>query len=255
MGIRYGLYTSPHLFKFNERIVIDGRPISDSELSKAINWFNNKKDEYFQLYPADTIGAFEAFTAMALYHFEKHKSSAVITEAGIGGRFDSTRIIPGRFVGLISVDLEHTRLLGDTLEQIAYDKADLCPDFGTLVVGTIDDEILRRLISYCSLRNIRLIVVEDMCQIDNVAFEDTQMIIDLKIADMSFKNLKVGLQGYHQISNAAVAILLVREWLRNNLPELSTTQFREGIRKGLASVKCTGRFQKIHSNPNIFMDV
>ena len=255
MGIRYGLYTSPHLFKFNERIVIDGRPISDAELSEAINWFNSKKDEYLQLYPADTIGAFEAFTAMALYQFEKHKSSAVITEAGIGGRFDSTRIIPGRFVGLTSLDLEHTRLLGDTLEQIAYDKADLCPDFGTLVVGTIDDEILRRLISYCSLRNIRLIVVEDMCQIDNVAFEDTQMIIDLKIADMSFKNLKVGLQGYHQISNAAVAILLVREWLRNNLPELSTTQFREGIRKGLASVKCTGRFQKIHSNPNIFMDV
>ncbi len=255
MGISYGLYSSPHLIKWNERVVVNGKQINDIELANMIDWFVTKKKGYFKLYPQDTIGAFEAFTAMALYHFEKNKPRVIISEAGIGGRYDSTRIIPGSFVGLSSLDLEHTKLLGDTLEQIAYDKADLCPDFGTLVVGTIEEDVLRRLKSYCLLRNIRLLNVEDLCEIDNVRFDDSQMKMDIKIDGISLKNLKLGLQGYHQISNAATAILLVKTWLQKNLPKLSITHFQEGIRKGLASVKWPGRLQKIRHNPSIFVDV
>ncbi len=255
LGIRYGLYTSPHILQFNERIVVNGHAISDAELVEAIQWFVSQKDDYLSLYPKDIIGAFEAFTSVALYHFYKIQPQLVIAEAGIGGRFDSTRIIPGRFVGLTSVDLEHTKLLGDTLEHIAYDKADMCPDCGTLIVGKVDNEILRRLKSYASLRNIRLISVQDLCHIENVALERSGMRVDVTVDDLSFKDLYIALQGRHQISNAATAMMLVYEWSRKHLPQLSKSQFMEGVHNGLASVVWPGRFQKISVSPDVFIDV
>src|SRR5204862_5696878 len=99
----------------------------------ALRW----KDECEGRNPGDRVGAFEVFTAIALRHFAAQGVEAVVSEAGIGGRYDSTRVIPGRVVALTSVELEHTDLLGDTLELIAYDKADLCADRGILIAGRL----------------------------------------------------------------------------------------------------------------------
>ena len=105
LGISCGLYTSPHLIEFNERIITDGERITDAELAEAVAWFFQRRDEYAAHFPGDTVGAFEAFTALALYHFSRKRPRVLVAEAGIGGRYDSTRIIPGKIVALTSLDI------------------------------------------------------------------------------------------------------------------------------------------------------
>ncbi len=255
LGISTGLYTSPHLLEFNERIMIDGQPISNSELAEAVKWFYRRRDEYQQHFPDDTIGAFEAFTTIALYYFSKRQPRALVTEGGIGGRYDSTRIIAGQFVGLTSLDLEHTALLGNTLELIAYDKADLCPDGGMIITGVSDPDILRRLRGYCALRRITLRCTIEHSTVHRVSFNETYMELDLELDGITLSGLRVGLQGVHQVTNVVVAILLLQEWLKVHEPTLSTEQFDNAIRQGMRSLYWPGRFERIHQNPDVFIDV
>lgn len=255
LGISTGLYTSPHLLEFNERMVIDGQPILNSELAEAVEWFYQRRDEYQRDFPDDTIGAFEAFTAIALYYFSQRRPRALVTEGGIGGRYDSTRIIAGQLVGLTSLDLEHTALLGNTLELIAYDKADLCPDGGTIVTGVSDPDVLRRIRGYCALRRITLRCATEHSTLHRISFNETYMELDVEVGGITLPGLRVGLQGVQQVTNVVVAILLLQEWLKVHEPSLSTEQFNKAIRDGMRSLHWPGRFERIHQNPDVFIDV
>src|SRR5262249_15373942 len=95
LGACPGVYTSPHLIDFSERICLDRQPISPTDLGAAVNWYRPRSDEYQALHPDDRIGAFEAFTAVALCHYARQQTRTLVVEAGIGGRYDSTRVIPG----------------------------------------------------------------------------------------------------------------------------------------------------------------
>ena len=117
--------------------------------------------KYNRHFPNDVIGGFEVITGIALYHFAEQNVETVILEVGIGGRYDATRVVPGRLVALTSLDFEHTELLGKTLEEIAYNKIDLCREGGTLVLGQIDSEILRRVKAVCQLKNLQLLVASE----------------------------------------------------------------------------------------------
>jgi len=255
LGINTGLYTSPHLSEFNERIMINEEPISNSSLADAFEWFSQRRDDYERRFPGDTVGAFEAFTAMALHYFSNRKPRALVSEAGIGGRYDSTRIIPGRLVGLTSLDLEHTALLGNTLELIAYDKADLCPDGGVIITGVSDSDILRRLSAYCELRGVTLQPASEYSEIRKVSFGESFMELDLAVNGISLEGLRVSLQGVHQVTNVIVAILLLQEWLRRYEPSLSGKQFEAALRQGMKSLHWPGRFERIQQNPDVYIDV
>ena len=255
LEIQAGQYISPHLLRFNERMSINGNYIADHELAEALDWFLARQAEYAQHYPADTIGAFESFTAMALYHFTQHQPQALIVEAGIGGRYDSTRIVPGKLVGLPSLDLEHTELLGHTLELIAYDKTDLCPEHGTLVIGHIDSEVLRRLKAYCELRHITPVSTDETCSLHRTEFTANEMVIDVEIDGVRYNDLRISLQGQHQIVNAMVAVLLARKWIEQHDPQLAGAKFNAAVYQGLDQARNMGRFQKIGSDPAVFVDV
>jgi dihydrofolate synthase/folylpolyglutamate synthase len=255
LGIPTGLYTSPHLLRFHERIVLAGQPISDADLDESVRWCGDRCEHYRRRHPDDVIGAFEAFTAVALHHFAKKQPRALVSEAGIGGRYDSTRIIPGKIVGLTSLDLEHTATLGSTLELIAYEKADLCPAGGLLVTGWIDDEVLRRLRAYAELREISVISAKERSVARATRFGDTHMTVDLEVDGFRLPDLALALQGHHQVSNAAVAILLVRRWLERHRPDISHGTLEAALRRGLSSVQWPGRFQRIHQGPDVFIDV
>ncbi len=127
----------------------------------------------------------------------------------------------------------------------------LCDRF----VGHIDTDVLRRLKAYCELRRITPIAFDEMCQLHTTEFGDNAMIIDIEIEGTRFRDLKIGLQGHHQVSNAAVAVLLTRQWLNRHYPQLPKEQFIEAVYTGLARAQNTGRFQKIGANPDIFIDV
>ncbi|WP_051340096.1 bifunctional folylpolyglutamate synthase/dihydrofolate synthase [Azospirillum halopraeferens] len=255
LGLSAGLYTSPHLRRFNERIVVDGASISDADLVAAAGWFEERRAAYGAAHPGDGFGAFEAFTAMAMHHFAGRRPAALVAEAGIGGRYDSVRAIPGRIAALTSLDFEHTDILGPTLELIAYDKADLCPDGGTLVVGDIDAELFRRLAAYAALRRITLVSWRDVGCVHAVRIAAGGMEADLTLGGVRLDGVAFALPGRHQTVNALVAAGMVRAWLaaRGALPEPAV--FAAAFRDAVAAVRWPGRLERVHDDPPVVIDV
>lgn len=255
LGLDTGLYTSPHLLRFNERIRINHNDIDDAALLEACTWYESAAKAYQEAFPADSFAAFEAFTAVALHHFSRNRVQALVAEAGIGGRYDTTRTFPGATVALTSVELEHCELLGHKTEFIAYDKADLCPAGGTLVVGRIDPELVRRLRAYTRDRGIRIIDICQEAEVSDVEFVDWRMRFTLRCQGLDFGRLETPLLGEHQAWNIAVAAAAVRDWLRRHRPEIGEDQFREAVRNGTSSVKWPGRLQRLSLQPEAIIDV
>jgi dihydrofolate synthase/folylpolyglutamate synthase len=255
LGLRTGLFTSPHLFRFNERIKLNGSDISDEELAVSWAWFKNIIEDYSRLYSDDSFGFFEALTGVAFHLFSRHNVAAVVAEAGIGGRYDSTRPFPGKTVALTSVELEHTELLGETTELIAYDKADLCPSGGTLVVGELHQELVPRLRSYCRLRGIRIVEAQAASEISNVEFLGDIMTFSLKCVDLDFGTVSMPLIGRHQAGNAAVAIIATWDWLSRNYPDIDASSFKGSVIQALGAIHWPGRLQRIMERPEVIIDV
>lgn len=255
LGISCGVYTSPHLLRFHERIRIDDAYAEDAEIAAASRWLLRRIEGYADVSPGEDVGAFEAFTALALKVFSERRPETVVVEAGLGGRYDPTRIVPGTVVGLTSVDLEHADVLGKTHELIAYDKADLCPSGGTLVIGPLAEELARRLEGYCELREVRVVRAERRCPIEKVRPVDGRMVIDVTVRGRRIADLEVSLIGPHQAENVAVALTLVDAWLQAQRREIAHDALERAIRRGLASVVWPGRFELVHRAPDVVIDV
>ncbi|HZB06983.1 MAG TPA: hypothetical protein VE449_10355, partial [Thermoleophilaceae bacterium] len=137
-GVPTGSYTSPHLRSFRERIEVGGEPVSEADFAAAVTRaaeaaaLVNRTAE-----PDDHVTQFEALTAAAFHELARRGVEAAVIEAGLGGRFDATNVIPSKVQVLTSVSLEHTRWLGPTLEDIAAEKLDVVRDHSTLVIGDL----------------------------------------------------------------------------------------------------------------------
>lgn len=255
LGISHGLYTSPHLVRFAERIRVDGEPIADGDLIAAASAVLAASGEYEFRYPDDPIGAFEVFTAIAIRHFAAAGTRTVVSEAGIGGRYDATRVLPGSVAALTSVELEHTALLGTSPDFIAFDKADLCPDRGTLVTGLLDPDLRRRLAGYCVVRNVELVPVEDLASVSGIAYGDGLMEFSLTCDGVDFGALESRLPGEHQAWNAAIAVAVLRRWLARTETAVADGELRTAVRQALRTVEWPGRFQRVHADPEVVVDV
>ncbi len=133
-GFRTGLYTSPHLLRVNERVLIDGRPIPPSTLTGLINEWKSEIEE---------LGAtfFETITAFTLLHFAREGVEFAVLETGLGGRLDATNAVPARGALLTSVGLDHQHVLGESLQEIAAEKLGLAKAGRPYYLGSLDDEI------------------------------------------------------------------------------------------------------------------
>src|SRR3712207_2890231 len=135
-GLRTGTYTSPHLASFRERIEVGEEPVSEADFAAAVSraahaaeMVNRTAEE------DDRVTQFEALTAAAYDELARRRVQVAVIEAGLGGRYDATNVIPSKVQVLTSVGLEHTRWLGDTIEAIAGEKLAVVRDHGTLVVA------------------------------------------------------------------------------------------------------------------------
>lgn len=255
MGYATGQYTSPHLFKFNERIVINKESISDQELDIAIKYFELKREAYANNFPEDTIGAFEAITSIAFHHFWQKAVDALVVEAGIGGRYDPTRVMEGNFVAFTSIDLEHTQLLGKTLEQIAYDKLDIAAEGSSIIVGPLPKEVLRRLKAFARIKNVVLLPIEDFCELKQVNYKEDGMLLSLEVEDLEWEKLFLPLPGNHQIQNAMIAILTTKRWLSHKRKTFDETLFKAAVEKAFQKLRWPGRFERILEAPSTYIDV
>jgi len=254
-GLRTGLYTSPHLTELNERLMISGAPIGDEALEDALGQALDHVDAYLDEHPSDQIARFEALTCTAIIHMTRERPQALVIEAGIGGRLDSTRVFPGTTVGLSSLDLEHTAVLGSSLELIAQEKADLCPDGGQVICGRVDDEICRRLAGSLATRRASLVRARDLCRPRNVEPGRRGTRLDLELDGRTLHSLELALVGRHQVDNAALAVALVSSWLQDHAPGLLTERLEQGLRSGMAAARSPGRFECIRSSPEVWIDV
>jgi dihydrofolate synthase / folylpolyglutamate synthase len=140
-GLHTGSYTSPHLGSFRERIEVGEEPVAEADFAAAVaraaqaTELVNRTAE-----PDDRVTQFEALTAAAYHELARRGVEVAVVEAGLGGRFDATNVIPSKVQVITSVGLEHTRWLGPTLKDIAEEKLAVVRDHGTLVMGALDEE-------------------------------------------------------------------------------------------------------------------
>ena len=165
-GLRTGLFTSPHLLRFNERIQVDGVEIGDDavlrlklQVDAAIAEVSKRIRQQF--------GAFEALFALACLHFQQSGCDFAVFEAGIGGRYDPVRLVGAHQTCVTSVDYEHVKLLGNTLELIASDKSDACAAGGTIIYGENCRDLRPHLVEYNRGRGCTPLFVRDEIAIDN----------------------------------------------------------------------------------------
>ena len=136
-GLRTGLFTSPHLFHITERLKINGVSITEADFER---WLTRVEEHCQQIAPA-SFGAFEILTGMALGWFAEQGVDVAVWEAGIGGQLDATRVLPCQAAALVNVSLEHTSILGDSLTQIALDKAQIADPEVPLVLGPLPSNV------------------------------------------------------------------------------------------------------------------
>jgi dihydrofolate synthase/folylpolyglutamate synthase len=256
-----GRYTSPHLVRFNERIVIGDREITDAEIEAAVAWIDGSIHRLGAALEGNEFGSFELITAVCARSFFQAKISLGVIEAGIGGRYDPTRIFPGALVALTSVDLEHTDLLGNSKELIACDKIDLCPDGGTIVSVRREAPLWERIRAYCRLRRLNLVDANESWQVERV--ESIAPAGNERTRGMRVRIARGGrsvcattrLVGTFQLDNIAIACSLAEHWVRAFRPGISEQDLMDAFARGLERVEWPGRFEQISDEPPVFIDV
>jgi dihydrofolate synthase/folylpolyglutamate synthase len=253
-GMRTGLFTSPHLYRFNERFQVDGADIGDDDLARltskiaaAIAGISQRRGE--------TFGAFEAMFALACLYFQERECAFAVFEAGIGGRYDPVRLVGALVTTVVSVDYEHVELLGHSLELIASDKSDACAAGGTIVYGENCLGLSAHLIEYNRHRKITSLFAGEQIGISGETISPSAQRFDFRFGDYDFRALDVGLLGTFQFNNAAIAISLFLLWLERKGPAEPRSASEAAVRTGLRDIHWPGRLEIIEQQPLTIIDV
>ncbi len=239
-GYKVGLFTSPCIFKFNERIQINGQQISDEDLAKVTSYVKPLAAS-MQDHPTE----FELVSCIGFEYFKRKGCDIVVLEVGMGGALDSTNVIDTPEVAVITnIGLDHTDFLGSTLSEIAQTKAGIFKEGGCAVVYPSDPEVVQVLTQICAERNMTL----------RMADFDALSSVSHSLEGQTFdcgdrKALFLPLLGVHQMKNAAVVLqimdtLLAKGW------QIS----EEHIRQGIANVTWPGRFDIVRRDPLFIID-
>lgn len=235
-GYRVGAYTSPHILKYNERIKIDGQPLSDAQICDAFARIESVRGD-------TTLSYFEFGTLAALDIFSRSHIDIQLLEVGMGGRLDAVNIVDPDVSIISSIDIDHVDWLGKTREAIGLEKAGIFRTATPAIVGDPDPPVTiikkaedERIPLYCINKDFRY----RKSGTDWDWFSANRQLLSLP---------EPGLKGEHQYRNASSAILAIT-LLQETLPVSESS-----IRQGLATAKLTGRFQLIDGKIPVLMDV
>ena len=252
--LRTGLFTSPHLHRFNERFQVDGVPIGDDALARLKSRIEAAIAGLSQR-PNEKSGAFEAMFALACLYFQESECDFAVFEAGIGGRYDPVRLVGALCTCVTSVDYEHVELLGNSLELIVSDKSDACASGGTIVYGENCRSLRPHIIEHHRYREVTALFVRDDISINNETISKTTQHFDLRFDDCEFRFLETCLLGAFQINNAAIAVTLFLLWLRRTRPREALADIEAAVRSGLRDARWPGRLEVIQQEPLTVIDV
>lgn len=254
LRLRTGLFTSPHLYRFNERIQVDGAEIGDQDLARLKSRIEAAIAEV-SLRLGEGFGAFEALFALACLNFQERQCDLAVFEAGIGGRYDPVRLVGALATAVTSVDYEHVELLGDSLQLIASDKSDACASGGTIVYGENCRGLKPHLTEYNRYRQITSLFVRDEIAIDGEIASPSGQRFDFKFAGYDYSLLETSLPGAFQVNNAAIAATLFLLWRKRVRPAEPPGEIEAAVRSGLRNTRWPGRLEAIQQNPLTVIDV
>lgn len=249
-GYKTGLYTSPHLKDFRERIRIDGKMISEDEVIKWVENYRNGNDEW-KLEPS----FFELTVAMAFDYFAQQKVDIAIIEVGLGGRLDSTNIIAPEVSIITNIGLDHTDLLGETIEKIALEKAGIIKQNIPVVIGTSQTETIPVFKTVAREKKTSLFFADQEYKTEySMLGTDGKQIVNIeKNGRIVYPDLKLDLIGNYQKLNLP-AVLIAIDLLVENGWNIHNHHIYKGLINTNSLTGFQGRWQIIGHNPLIICD-
>ncbi len=240
--LKTGLYTSPHIHHFSERIRMNGRSISDEDIIRCTDKMRPRIDSLRATF-------FEAATAMAFQYFADHQADIAVIETGLGGRLDATNVITPEVCIITSIDLDHTEHLGNNKKQIAKEKGGIIKPGIPVILGDTDPDVINVIRRIAEEKSSQLILTDDHAKINILRKDGHGTVFNceftIKNKRKQFDNLFIPFPGEHQVRNAVMALLAASSQNRFEIPD-------EAIIRGLGKSFIKGRMEWIA--PNIVLD-
>ena len=249
-GAKAGTYVSPHLHRYTERIRIDGAPIGQSEFAAAMTTVRIAMERVAPSLPGRAFLAFDALTAAAFVAFRDAQVDAQVVEVGLGGLLDSTNVFEATQVCVITpISLEHTAILGDTIPEIAAQKAGIIKRGAAVVVAPQREAAHDVIRAVAASRDATVREVAAICHMNRTAASGEAQDFKLKTPDGTY-SARLPLLGRHQLDNAATAIVACEEVER----ACGATLPPEAVSEGLAKVQWPGRMEVLKRSPLLIVD-
>lgn len=254
-GFRVGLYTSPHLLDFRERIrVLNPKTssrdafegmIEKSELSSLTEKLKPAIERYNKNSKYGALSFFEVYTVLAFIYFQEKKADFVVLETGLGGRLDATNVVKPYACGITSLSYEHTQILGKTLSKIAAEKAGIIKSSQTIVIAAAQKkEAMKVIRRRCRKVGARLYEINK-----DLRFEKKSKGFNIKGIFDEYRNLKIKLLGRHQLINATLATGLIESLRLYNI-KVGV----DSIKRGLYNTIWPGRCEVVSHQPLVILD-
>lgn len=244
-GLKVGLYTSPHLVDFRERITVNGEKIDKSFILKY--WQTNAP-----LINQLKATFFDTTTALAFDYFRVKHIDVAIMETGLGGRLDSTNIVKPECVVITPIEIDHTKQLGNNLVSIAQEKSSIIKENSAVFIAK-QKKIVRNVLQKAVSKSRASYAFTDSLKVEKISSGMNQITFNLydKTKSLKIEQLELNLAGFYQAENAALAYLCARWYLEQSGIKFSEKCFRAT----LENLSWPGRLQLVSKSPVIYFDV
>lgn len=250
-GLSVGTFTSPYIEAFNERLAVDGQGIADAELIHYVEKYRPLVEEMDKEEAISGITEFETLTAMAFEFFLDKKVDVAIIEVGLGGLMDSTNVVEPMLTAITTIGMDHTDILGETIEEIAFQKAGIIKEKIPVVTGKIEKEALAVIDAQAKKMSAPVYHFDEAYTVKYLHFDkEWGEVFSFTGENGKIEKLKTPLLGQHQTENAGVAIELFYVYC-----QLTGQPFQaRTIRQGLLKAQWPARMEKINDEPMIVLD-
>jgi len=248
-GLSVGLYTSPHLIRFNERIRVNGVPVTDEELVVLLRGVEERLRG-----PNDTEGEdmtfFETTTVMAFEAFRRAGVSVVVLETGLGGRLDATNVVTPLASVITRISLEHMKYLGDDILQIAGEKCGIIKPGRPVVCGAQEGEVKRFISAHAAEKGCAVTHADEAVGIQRQSISYDGQKVHVESQGNSYGAIRFPLVGSHQLENLATAVATAEVFF----DMVGVDRTRDAMREGIAAVRWSGRFEVLKNDPPLIVD-
>ncbi len=248
-GHKTGLFISPHLVELRERIQISDLLITEDELAEHISSIKPHADRIQASTEFGELTYFELLTVLAFCYFAEKEAEVSILEVGLGGRFDATNVIEPLISVITPISFDHTDILGNTLESIAEEKAQIIKEGGKVVVASQPAEAMAVIRRRCKKMQAKLYPSKETVSITIHQISNIGCLFSLHSPAKHYDHLWLPLLGRHQVENAATAIAAIEQLP----PEIGDISFQT-VRQGLSELSWPGRVQIVERQPYLILD-